>query len=395
MGGVGRGTMNASAGSEPSASTSAWFAEQDRQGLLDFWRIYDAHYEEVSRCMADAFSTDTNLSRVFDGPGVIAIREKTRELVRRGVYAGDWSEYEAGLRTNAAEYARVGLTFEGWYLLTVCVADVVTPHLVADYGAEPPRLVEALRAMRRFLDWVRVILTTEFMTVKERAISESEKRMRALAARLQSAIEEERRRMAREIHDELGQQLTALKLDHSWTLRRFETRDRTGVGELLADMDRLLDETIATVRRLATQLRPDILDELGLVAALEWQARAVEARSGIRFDVSLPEDEIDAPDEQATAVFRMFQEIVTNVVRHARAQNVSVRLEMTAGAVLLEVHDDGRGITAAEAASGTSFGLLGMRERAALLGGRVEISGAPGRGTTVQVHVPLPGGAAA
>lgn len=199
--------------------------------------------------------------------------------------------------------------------------------------------------------------------------------------------------MAREIHDDLGQQLTALKLDHAWIFRRFEARDRDGVGELLVDMDHLLDTTITTVRRLATDLRPDVLDELGLVAALEWHARAVEARSGIRFDVSLPEEEIDASDEQATAVFRMFQETLTNVVRHARAQNVAVRLEVTDGTIVLEVRDDGRGITADEAASGTSLGLLGMRERAALLGGRVAIDGAPGRGTTVQIHVPMAGAA--
>lgn len=199
--------------------------------------------------------------------------------------------------------------------------------------------------------------------------------------------------MAREIHDDLGQHLTALKLDHSWILRRFQTHDRTGVAEQLADMDHLLDTAVATVQRLATELRPHILDELGLLAALEWQACAVERRSGIRIDVALPEEEIDAPDEQATAIFRMFQEILTNVVRHAGAKNVSVRVEVIAGSLVLEVRDDGRGVAPTEAASSTSLGLVGMRERAALLGGRVEIDGAPGRGTKVLVHIPLPGGA--
>lgn len=266
--------------------------------------------------------------------------------------------------------------------------------MVEAYNGEPARLIEALRVMSRFLDRVRVTLATEFLVAHELEIAESEKRMRALAARLQSAIEEERRRMARDIHDDLGQQLTALKLDHSWILRRFEMRDRTGVAEQLADMDHLLDTAVATVQRLATALRPHILDELGLVAALEWQACAVEQRSGIRFDVALSDEEIDAPDEQATAVFRIFQEISTNVVRHAGAKNVSVRVEVDSGSIMLEVRDDGRGVTAAEAASGTSLGLVGMRERAALLGGRVEINGAPGRGTTVLVHIPMPGGAA-
>jgi signal transduction histidine kinase len=379
--------------SVPSGSGSSWFEERDRQGLLDFWRVYDTHYDDVSRSMADAFSADAKLARIFDGPGVAGARKMTRELVRGSVGSGDWSPYEAQLRASAANYARAGLTLERWYILTVCLADVVTPQMVQAYDEEPARLIEALRAMSRFLDRVRVTLATEFLAAHELELAESEKRMRALAARLQSAIEEERKRMAREIHDDLGQQLTALKLDHSWILRRFETSDRTGVAEQLADMDHLLDTAVATVQRLATDLRPHILDELGLLAALEWQANAVEQRSGIRFDVALPEEELDVPDEQATAIFRMFQEISTNIVRHAGAKNVSVRLEVDGGSIVLEVRDDGRGVTASEAASSTSLGLVGMRERAALLGGRVEISGAPGGGTTVLLHIPLPGGA--
>jgi signal transduction histidine kinase len=333
------------------------------------------------------------LSRLFDVPGIAGVREQTRELVRRAVAGGDWSTYEAQLRASASNYARAGLTFERWYVLTICLSNVVTPHMVTAYGGEPARLIEALEAMQRFLDRVRVTLSTEFLTAHEQQLAESEKRMRALAARLQSAIEEERRRMAREIHDDLGQQLTALKLDHSWVLRRFETHDRTGVAEQLADMDQLLDTAVATVQRLATDLRPDILDELGLLAALEWQACAIERRSGLRLELNLPEEELGVPDQQATAIFRIFQELLTNVVRHAGAKNVAVHVEVSAGSFVLEVRDDGRGITPAEAASGTSLGLVGMRERAALLGGRIEIDGVPGRGTTVLVHIPMPGGA--
>jgi signal transduction histidine kinase len=377
-----------------AVSGSTWFEERDRQGLLDFWHVYDEHYDEVSRSMAHALSADAKLSRIFDGPGVVGVRKQTRELVRRSVTDGDWSAYEAQLRASAANYARAGLTLERWYVLTICLSDVVTPHMVQAYGGESARLKEALRAMQRFLDRVRVTLSTEFLAAHEQELAESEKRMRALAARLQSAIEEERRRMAREIHDDLGQLLTALKLDHSWVLRRFETRDRTGVAELLADMDHLLDTAVATVQRLATDLRPDILDELGLLAALEWQAYAVERRSGIRFELTLPEEELDVPDEQATAIFRMFQEILTNVVRHAGAKNVAVHFEVDAGSFMLEVRDDGRGISPTEAASGTSLGLVGMRERAALLGGSVEISGVAGRGTTVLVQIPILGVAA-
>jgi len=377
-----------------SAESTSSLDEEEREMRLDFWRIYDAHYDAVSQSMATMFAADPKLCRIFDQRGVYSVREETRALVRRAL-DGDWSAYEARLRASAVDYARVGLTFEGWYVLTVCLADVITPHMIAAYGGEPRRLTGALQAMRRFLDRVRVMLTNEFIAAKERAIAESERRMRALAGRLQTAIEEERRRMAREIHDELGQQLTALKLDHAWVLRRFETRDRSQVRELLADMDHLLDTTVETVRRLATNLRPPILDELGLVAAIEWQVREVEARSGIRFDVTLPDDAIDAPDERSTSIFRIFQEILTNVVRHARARNVIVRLEVDEGTIMLEVRDDGRGITPAEAGGGMSLGLVGIRERAALLGGQIDIDGAPGRGTSVQVRVPVQGGAPA
>jgi len=153
--------------SAPSGSGSSWFEERDQQGLLDFWRVYDTHYDDVSRSMAQAFSADAKLARIFDGPGVVAARKETRELVRRSVGSGDWSPYEAQLRISAANYARAGLTFERWYILTVCLADVVTPQMVEAYDREPARLIEALRVMSRFLDRVRVTLATEFLAAHE------------------------------------------------------------------------------------------------------------------------------------------------------------------------------------------------------------------------------------
>lgn len=223
-----------------------------------------------------------------------------------------------------------------------------------------------------------------------RALADSERRLRALAARLQEMIEEERTRIAREMHDELGQQLTALKLDLGWIMRRYETRDREGVTERLQASSALVDETVQTVRRLATRLRPGVLDDLGLVAALDWQAREVATRSGIALHLTLPEEEeLHLTSEQSTALFRTFQEILTNVMRHAGAKNVCVSLERTDGDVVLEVDDDGRGITAAQASSGTSLGLVGMRERVALLGGTLVIEGAPGRGTRVKIVIPI------
>jgi two-component system sensor kinase len=222
------------------------------------------------------------------------------------------------------------------------------------------------------------------------ALADSEQRLRALAARLQEVIEEERTRIAREMHDELGQQLTALKLDLGWMLRRYETRNREGFAERLHASIALVDQTVQTVRRLATRLRPGALDDLGLVAALDWEAREVATRSGIHFEIALPEEEeLHLTNEQATALFRTFQEILTNVMRHAGAKNVRVRLERTEREITLEVDDDGRGITSAQASSGKSLGLLGIRERVALLGGTFAIGGAPEGGTGVKIVFPL------
>jgi signal transduction histidine kinase len=222
-----------------------------------------------------------------------------------------------------------------------------------------------------------------------RALSASERQLRALAARVQSASEEERTRIARKIHDELGQQLTALNMDVAWLLRRLgNAGEREPLMERLQAMSTLTDSTIHTVRRIATELRPGVLDDLGLKDAIEWQAHEFQARSGIELRVLAPEDALDVGAEIATALFRSFQEVLTNAARHSHAKKIEVRLQWSDGAVVLEVKDDGRGITPDEATRPASLGLLGMRERAALLGGTFSIKGIPGGGTTVTIRVP-------
>ncbi|MDB4964956.1 MAG: h16 [Myxococcales bacterium] len=215
--------------------------------------------------------------------------------------------------------------------------------------------------------------------------------LRALAASLQTAREQERVHVSREIHDELGQRLTAMKMDIGWIERRIAVGDRgSDVVERLHAMSELVDSTVDTVRRLATQLRPGILDDLGLTAAIEWQAREFQSRSGIVVEVRC-EGEQPISGETATTLFRVFQELLTNVARHAGATRVEVRLTAGADQVSLEVHDDGRGISALQAATPTSIGLVGIRERMALLGGHFSIVGRAGGGTTVRVEAPRPG----
>jgi len=220
----------------------------------------------------------------------------------------------------------------------------------------------------------------------EDALQHSLEELRALAAHLQSVREEERRRVAREIHDELGQALTGIMLESASLIRELpkDAKQQSTRAELIM---KLADETIQTVRRISTELRPGILDDLGLMAAVEWAAEEFQSRTGTNCRLDLPEDDIVIDRERATALFRILQETLTNVARHANATQVNVRLAKEKGSLLLEVHDNGKGISKEQLSAGRSLGILGMRERAVLLGGGLAISGAPGQGTTIKVRI--------
>jgi PAS domain S-box-containing protein len=231
----------------------------------------------------------------------------------------------------------------------------------------------------------------EDITERKRAeedLQRSFEQLRALAARLQSAREEERKRVSREIHDELGQALTAIKMDLASVLQALppdkEPEAQRGKAAML-----LLDQTVRSVRRIATELRPSMLDDLGLVAALEWAAEDFQARTGTKCRVSLPEEDIALDQERATALFRIFQETLTNIARHAAATEVNGRLSNQDGVLLLEVRDNGKGVNQEQLCAPTSLGILGMRERALLLGGDLTITGAPGQGTVVSARIPV------
>jgi len=217
--------------------------------------------------------------------------------------------------------------------------------------------------------------------------------LRALAARVQSVQEEEQRRIAREIHDELGQALTALKMDLSWMTNRLPP-DSGSLLEKTRSMAAQIDSMVHSVRELAARLRPEALDELGLPAAIKWQAREFQLRAGIRCNVTVPAGELVLDQERATALFRIFQELLTNVARHAAATKVDVTLRQVEGSLLLEVTDDGCGIVEKQIRSPSSLGLLGMRERAAPFGGRLEIGPRRGKGTSARVLIPVPAVAA-
>jgi signal transduction histidine kinase len=229
------------------------------------------------------------------------------------------------------------------------------------------------------------------ITERKRAELELKKvneQLRTLTNYWQTSIEAERTTISREIHDDFGQSMTALKMDLNWLENRLPKDDKR--IERIHGMNKLVDDSITLMRRIATQLRPNLLDDLGLDAALEWQAKEFSRRSGIRCGLNLPEIDLDLNPNMSTSVFRIFQESLTNINRHAQATQVTVTLEQKDRTMILTIQDDGRGIIEKEITASHSLGLLGMRERAAQWGGEVNIQGVPGKGTTVTVRIPLP-----
>jgi len=223
----------------------------------------------------------------------------------------------------------------------------------------------------------------------EEQLRNSHQQLRALTKYLQYVREEERTRISREVHDELGQALTGLKMDLAWVSGHLPRNDRLVQPKIKA-MSSGIDATINTVRRISTELRPGILDSLGLVAAIEWQASEFQTRTGITCVATTTVNETLWDQDFTTAFFRIFQETLTNIIRHAKATRVDVHLGAEGEDLVLTVKDNGRGITQAEATNTRSIGLIGMRERAALVGGEIALEGAPGQGTTVTVRIPLP-----
>ncbi len=228
---------------------------------------------------------------------------------------------------------------------------------------------------------------TERKLVEDR-LERNKEKLRALAARLEKVREEDRKRIAREIHDELGQALTGIKIDLAW-LSAHIPADQAGIHERLARMRSLVNPTIESVRKICTELRPGVLDDLGLVAAIEWQAGEFTNRTGIITHFIADPETIEVGPELSTALFRIFQESLTNVARHADATIVDVLLKTDAEELLLEIKDNGRGITEREVFESDSLGLLGVQERAHKFGAEVVITGTTGEGTTISVKIPI------
>jgi PAS domain S-box-containing protein len=236
-------------------------------------------------------------------------------------------------------------------------------------------------------DWARALIARAVhvaaIAIERRQLDDQ---LRALSERIEAAREEERTNIAREIHDELGQALTALKLDLGWVARRIN--GDPALGPKLETMAHATDEILAQVRRISAELRPGILDDLGLRAAIEWQAEEFARRTSTGCTVKTEIGDLRLERSLATAVFRIFQEALTNVARHASATEVDVTLRLERGQLKLDVADDGVGVPEIAPRS-TTLGLLGMRERARRVGGDCQIKRRSPRGTIVSVSVPL------
>ena len=232
---------------------------------------------------------------------------------------------------------------------------------------------------------------SKMISEKERAeqeLKESYEQVRRLASHLQDIREEERAFMAREIHDELGQQLTGLKLDISWMMLKLSEADEE-IKEKIEGMEKMISDSLKTVKKLATELHPALLDKLGIIEAIKWQSREFEKRTNIKIKLDLPVEALNLTAKMAIALFRIYQESLTNIARHAGAANVSCTLKVNNDKVIFNIKDDGVGFDMAGIEKKQSLGLLGMKERTVMIGGKYNITSEPEMGTTVSVLLPF------
>jgi PAS domain S-box-containing protein len=259
-------------------------------------------------------------------------------------------------------------------------------------GTSVPCIVSA--TPYRHPDGTVIGIVEDFKDISERKraeknLQESGERLRELTAHLQSIREEERSRIAREIHDELGQVLTALSLDVRWLRKRLP--DEQGeLREKTRSMGELITTTVKSISRICSELRPAVLDDVGLSAAIEWQAEEFTSRTGIACKIETNPPEIRLSEELSVAVFRIFQETLTNIVRHARASEVEVQLQLTASEFSMRVCDDGVGMSLAGPHKAKTFGLLGVKERVRGFGGMMELATGDAGGTCLNIVIPAP-----
>ncbi|MBI3546632.1 MAG: sensor histidine kinase [Gammaproteobacteria bacterium] len=225
----------------------------------------------------------------------------------------------------------------------------------------------------------------------ETELRQSKQELHELAAAANQLREHEQRRIARELHDELAQALTGLKMDIGWIKNKLPEATPPIIDKLKS-MEHLLDNTVAATRRISSALRPMMLDDLGLVPAIEWLVQNFIQHTGIRCELAIASAKLDLQDPEATTVYRILQESLTNIAKHAKASSVEITLAHSQGEIAIGVRDNGVGFLFESPRKLSSYGLIGLRERAYILGGKVQIESAPGKGTYIEVRLPLAGG---
>jgi signal transduction histidine kinase len=265
-------------------------------------------------------------------------------------------------------------------------ADFVTkPFQVDELQARVSNLIKVRLYQKR----MQLLIQNLETGVRERTeeLLRSRQMIRDLAAHQEKIREDERARIAREIHDDFGQYLTALRMDTAMLNIRYGAANPELKQHLVA-MKQTIDTSIGVVRNLAAALRPGALD-MGLISAAEWLLTGFEERTGIHFRLHAPQEDLGLDDERATAAFRILQEALTNITRYAQASEVDVTVELAEAALVMEVRDDGIGFDPAEVRDRKTFGLLGIRERALMFGGESRIDSEPGSGTILHIRIPL------
>lgn len=358
----------------------------DAELKLDRAKLQRLHTSDVIAVMVT-----THDGRILEAnDALLQMVGYTRDELARGELRWDaitppgWQESDARILEELAQGAVVRAYHKEYIRRDGSLVPVIIG--AAPLGGDPCQHIAfviditAQKQVERQLEALNVEL-------EDRVAKRSEE-LRALARQLQNVREEQLAELSREIHDVFGQDVAVLKVDLSWLQRRFAdgTTDFAALSARTTAMMERLDDLHSTIRRIASQLRPRILDDLGLVAAIESHARDLAKRTGLAIELSLP-DEISVPPELATALFRIYQELMTNVLRHASASRVEVSMTATDSEIVLDFFDDGVGISHV-APDEASLGLVGIRERALAFGGVFQIAPAPGGGTAATVCLP-------